>query len=70
MSLLKPSRQGGTDKGERMMHRRSFFEEESVTRRELVVVGVKLVAIVLVLWLCLQLLPNTARELLSYYLID
>ena len=70
MSLLKPSRQGGTDKGERMMRRRSFFEEESVTRRELVVVGVKLVAIVLVLWLCLQLLPNTARELLSYYLID
>ena len=52
------------------MRRRSFFEEESVTRRELVVVGVKLVAIVLVLWLCLQLLPNTARELLSYYPID
>ena len=42
------------------MYRRILFEEG--LPRELVVVGVKLVAVVLVLWCCLQILPDVAKE--------
>ena len=47
------------------MRRRIF--EEGLTR-ELVVLGVKLVAVVLTLWFCLQLLPDRAREVAAYLL--
>lgn len=48
------------------MRRRILLEEGLC--RELVVLGVKLVALVLVLWLCRQILPDEAREIATYLL--
>ena len=48
------------------MRRRILLEEGLC--RDLVVLGVKLVAIVLVLWLCLQILPDEAREIATHLL--
>ena len=48
------------------MYRRILLEEG--LPRELVVVGAKLVAVVLVLWLCLQILPDAAKEIATHLL--
>jgi hypothetical protein len=48
------------------MRRRILLEEGLC--RELVVLGVKLVAIVLALWLCLQILPDEAKEIATHLL--
>ena len=48
------------------MYRRILFEEGLL--KELLVVGVKLVAVVLVLWCCLQILPEMAKESATHLL--
>jgi hypothetical protein len=53
-------------KGERMI-RRIFFEEG--LPKGLVVLGVKLLAVVLALWVCLHILPREAKEIASYFLV-
>jgi hypothetical protein len=46
------------------MRRRSF--EEILTRRELVVLGIKLVTVVLTLWLFQHVLPEIAKVIFFY----
>ena len=46
------------------MRQRSF--EEILTRKELVVLGIKLVIVVLALWLCQHLLPEMAKVFFFY----
>jgi hypothetical protein len=46
--------------------RRRIFVEEGLMTRELVVLGVKLVAVVLALWFCHQTLPERVKEIVGY----
>ena len=46
--------------------RRRIFVEEGLMTRELVVLGVKLVAVVLALWFCHQTLPERVKEVIGY----
>lgn len=48
--------------------RRRIFLEEGLPKK-LVVLGVKLLAIVLALWVCLRILPYEAKEIASYLLL-
>jgi hypothetical protein len=48
------------------MRLRSFFEEESLPPRELLVQGVKLTAVILVLWLCHGSPADVVKETIRY----
>ena len=50
----------------RAMPIRSFFEEESLPPRELLVQGVKLTAVILVLWFCHGTPADVVKEGIRY----
>jgi hypothetical protein len=50
----------------RAMPIRSFFEEESLPPRELLVQGVKLTAVILVLWFCHGTPADVVKEAIRY----
>ena len=50
----------------RAMPIRSFFEEESLPPRELLVQGVKLTAVILVLWFCHGTPADVSKEAIRY----
>jgi hypothetical protein len=48
------------------MRLRSFVEEESLPPRELLVQGVKLTAVILVLWFCHGIPADVVKEAIRY----
>jgi len=48
------------------MRLRSFFKEESLPPRELLVQGIKLIAVILVLWFCHGLLADVVKATIRY----
>jgi hypothetical protein len=49
-----------------VMHRRGFFKEESLPPRELLVQGVKLTAVILVLWFCQGPAADVVKGIFRY----